>query len=249
MQAIILAGGRGERLMPLTADRPKCLVEVGGRPLIDRQLRWLAGNGVDEVVVSCGYRWQRIQDVVGDGAAYDVRVSYAVEETPLGRGGGLRNALGQLAQFPRSPRRETARVSVPAIVACNGDVLTALPLAGMLRQHRRSEALATLLLVPFVSQHGIVELDDAGRITAFREKPVLPYWLSGGVYLLSPQIERLLPRLGDHETTTWPRLARAGQLQGYRYRGFWQSVDSAKDVGLAEAALERLPKTHARRRY
>ncbi|HVA22884.1 MAG TPA: NDP-sugar synthase, partial [Chloroflexota bacterium] len=156
------------------------------------------------------------------------------EETPLGRGGGLRKALGVLKGFPLPPRREREPV-----VACNGDVLTALPLRSMVRQHRRSDAMATLLLAPYVSQHGLVDVEQDGRISGFREKPGLPYWLSGGVYILSPEIEQHLPRKGDHETTTWPRLAREGRLRGYRYRGFWQPVDSAKDVSEAERRLER----------
>ncbi len=210
--------------MPLTADRPKCMVVVAQRPLIEHQLRWLAAEGVAEVVVSCGYKWECIRDYVGDGSAFGLRVTFAVEDIPLGRGGGLRKAL--------------STVSGPEpVIACNGDVLTRLPLMPMMRKHKRSGAMATLLLVPYVSQHGIVELDDADRIRAFREKPVLPFWLSGGVYVLSPKLERRLPKLGDHETTTWPRLARQGRLQGHRYKGFWQSVDSAKDVGLAEALV------------
>lgn len=225
---MILAGGRGERLMPLTADRPKCLVEVAGRPLLEHQLRWLASQGVDQVGVSCGYKWERIREVVGDGAAFGLQVQYVIEDTPLGRGGGLRKALTELAAQPGE-----------ALLACNGDVLTSLPLRPMLRRHRSSSALATLLLVPYVSQHGIVELDAEERIVAFREKPVLPHWLSGGVYILDGAVRKLLPQLGDHETTTWPRLARQGRLAGHRYRGFWQSVDSIKDVGLASALLVR----------
>lgn len=227
MQGIILAGGKGERLMPLTADRPKCLVEVAGRTLIEHQLGWLSSNGIGRVIVSCGYKWQRIQLLVGDGAGFGLHVEYAVEETPLGRGGGLRKGLGLLD------------ASNEPVLACNGDVLTSLPLAGMVRKHLRSGALATLLLVPFVSEHGVVDVGDDDRITGFREKPNLPYWLSGGVYVVSPQVRKLLPARGDHETTTWPRLAKAGQLRGYRYRGLWQPVDSVKDVGLAEAALRR----------
>ena len=200
-------------------------MEVAGLPLIAHQLRWLAGQGVDRVVVSCGYQWRRIEAFVGDGSNFGAQVSYAVEETPLGRGGGLRNALGQLD------------LDAGPIVACNGDVLTALPLPPMLAAHRRSGATATLLLVPFVSQHGLVDVDARGRIAGFREKPSLPYWLSGGVYVLTPEVEALLPRKGDQETTTWPKLARAGKLHGHRYRGFWQPVDSAKDVREAEASL------------
>ncbi len=211
--------------MPLTADRPKCLVEVTGRPLIDHQLRWLAANGVDETVVSCGYRWEAIQELVGDGAAYGLRVRYAVEETPLGRGGGLRKGLSTLS------------AGAEPVLACNGDVLTDLPLAPMTEAHDPG-VLATLLLVPYVSQHGIVDV-EGGRVTGFREKPRLPYWLSGGVYVISPYIAELLPAKGDHETSTWPQLAAEGRLGGYRYEGWWQPVDSAKDVTLAEQALAR----------
>jgi len=227
MQAIILAGGRGERLMPSTADRPKCLVEVAGQPLLAHQLRWLAGEGVQHVLISCGYRWERIRDLVGDSGVFGLRVDYAVEVEPLGRGGGLRKARGELP------------ASDEPVVACNGDVLTDLPLGPMLRRHQRSGCLATLLLAPFVSQHGIVELGADDKIVRFREKPMLPYWLSGGVYVLSRDIRRMLPRTGDHETSTWPRLASGGRLQGYRYRGFWQPVDSTKDVAEAERRLSR----------
>jgi NDP-sugar pyrophosphorylase family protein len=226
MDAIILAGGRGERLMPLTADRPKCMVEVAGRPIVLHQLHWLARNGVQQVVISCGYRWRTVERAIGSGADAGIPVSYAPEEVPLGRGGGLRNALRQLR--PREP-----------FIVCNGDLLTALPLRAMARAHKRSGAMATLLLVPAVSPHDVADVDEQGRITGFREKPPLPYCWSGGVYVLSPEIERLLPRRGDHESITWPRLAAMGELRGYRYAGFWQPIDSAKDLSEAERKLRR----------
>ncbi|MDE3074330.1 MAG: nucleotidyltransferase family protein [Chloroflexota bacterium] len=224
MKAIVLAGGRGQRLQPLTLDRPKCLVEVAGKSIAQRQLEWLAGEGVDEVIFSCGYRWEMIRQAIGDNA-FGMLVRYAPEEQPLGRGGGLRHALSQL------------QLGADPVVALNGDVLTRLQLADMAAQHQAAAALATLLLVPYVSQHGIVDLGEDDRVVGFREKPRLPYWLSGGVYLLSPAIRELLPERGDHETTTWPELARQGRLHGYRFEGFWRSLDSAKDVAEAEAAL------------
>jgi len=240
MDAIILAGGRGERLMPLTSDRPKCLVEIAGRPLVCYQLRWLARQGIRRVVISCGYRWTRIQQVVGDGGAFGLQVEYAPEEKPLGRGGGLRKALAQLRSDPPPPSSEQHSATLRApVLACNGDVLTSLALRPMLREHRQSQALATLLLVPYVSQHGLADVDASGRIVGFREKPSLPYSLSGGVYIMSPAIEELLPRRGDHERTAWPQLAANGQLHGYRFRGYWQSVDSVKDVALAERQVQR----------
>lgn len=212
--------------MPLTADRPKCMVEVAGQPIVAHQLKWLADQGVKHVMISCGYRWQVIQQAAGDGSSFGLQVGYAIEETPLGRGGGLRNALRQLR-----PKDES--------VVCNGDLLTSVSLRTMRRAHRRNGAVATLLLVPAVSGHDIADVDEAGRITGFREKPALPYFWSGGVYIVSPEIERLLPRRGDHEATTWPKLAVHGKLHGYRYTGFWQPVDSAKDLAEADRRLRR----------
>ncbi|MBV9120162.1 MAG: nucleotidyltransferase family protein [Chloroflexi bacterium] len=230
MRAIILAGGRGERLMPLTADRPKCLVEVAGTPILGHQLEWLAANGVDEVALSCGPSSAQIREYAADGAEFGLHLTYAIEATPLGRGGGLRFAWGQF---------QSGKADRDPVVAVNGDLLTGVSLRQMRSAHERSGALATLLLVPLVSQHGLVDVDPDGRILAFREKPALPYFLSGGVYLLSPEVLDMLPRKGDHEVSTWPRLATEGRMHGYRWKGFWRSIDSVKDVSEANLALQR----------
>ena len=212
--------------MPLTADRPKCMVEVAGRPILAHQLSWLARRGVTRVMVSCGYRWQVIERAIGSGSAFGLEVSYAPEDSPLGRGGGLRNALRLLR--PNS-----------TFVVCNGDLLTSVSLRAMAREHGRSGALATLLLVPAVSPHDVADVAAGGRVTGFREKPALPYLWSGGVYIVEPAIRGLLPRKGDHEASTWPNLAADGKLHSYRYTGFWQPIGSAKDLSDAERRLRR----------
>ncbi len=147
MHAIVLAGGKGERLRPFTEDRPKPMVEIMGIPMLSYQLQWLQGQGVTDVVISCGYRHEVIQTYFGDGERLGLRITYAVEQEPLGRGGALRFA------FQSVPEREDV------VIATNGDVITNLRLSPVLEAHRRRKMLATLVLAPFVSQYGIVEVD------------------------------------------------------------------------------------------
>ena len=227
MYAIVLAGGKGERLRPFTEDRPKPMVEIMGVPILGYQLQWLQGQGVTDVVLACGYRHEVIEAHFGDGERLGLRITYAVEKEPLGRGGALREALG------RVPDTEDA------VIATNGDVITSLPLAPLLAAHRARRVQATLVLVPFSSQYGIVEVDGTDRVTQFREKPELPYWINAGVYALSPSIREDLPERGDHETTTFPELARAGRLGASKTRAFWRTVDTIKDVNEVSAEFQR----------
>jgi NDP-sugar pyrophosphorylase family protein len=224
MHAIILAGGKGERLRPLTDDRPKCMVEVCGRPILLYQLAWLRHHGVRDVVISCGYLANVIQDRLGDGSDLGIGLTYAIEREPLGRGGGFRNAMGMFET--REP-----------IVALNGDNITNLDLADLIDCHRRSGAMATGVLAPLQSPYGLADLADDSFITGFREKPELPYWLNAGIYVFEPGIFELLPDRGDHEDTTFPRLALERRLFGYPTRAFWRTADTAKDIAELEREL------------
>ncbi len=226
MQAIILAGGRGERLRPFTADRPKAMVEVHGTPLLAYQLRWLRGQGVTDVVIACGYRHEVIVNYFGDGTAWDVRIAYSVEEEPLGRGGALKQAM------------RTLPAGTAPWLATNGDIITDLSLAPALEQHRSDGVPATVVVTPFRSPYGIVDVDARNRVVGFREKPELPYWINAGIYLFSPEVLPLLPERGDHEDTTFPRLAAEGRLGAYRSRAFWRGVDTAKDLAEVARALK-----------
>ncbi len=224
MHAIILAGGKGERLRPLTDDRPKGMVEVCGRPILEYQIAWLKLHSVTDVVISCGYLARVIQEHFGDGEASGVRIRYAVEPEPLGRGGGFRYALQMIeTQEP--------------VVGTNGDIVTNLDLGAVVRRHAEAGAMATDVLVPLQSPYGIVDLDEQEWITGFREKPALPYWLNAGIYVFDPAIGDLLPERGDHEDTTFPRLANERRLLGYRSRAFWRPADTVKDVTELNQAL------------
>jgi NDP-sugar pyrophosphorylase family protein len=231
MHALIIAGGEGERLRPLTDDRPKPMIQVAGKPILEHQIRWLAGQGISDAVFLCGYKAEVIQEHFGDGSRFGLRVHYSLEDEPLGRGGALK--LGAQLVPPGDD----------LIVALNGDTLTDQPLTPLLRYHRRKGAVATVMLTRLRSPYGIARRDRAGRIVAFDEKPLLPHWMNAGVYVLAPEFFRRLPQRGDHETTTFPELAAEGKLFGYLSRAYWRSIDTFKD--LTEAAAEMPQKASA----
>jgi NDP-sugar pyrophosphorylase family protein len=227
MQAIILAGGRGERLRPFTEDRPKAMVEILGIPILGYQLQWLQSQGVTDVIVACGYRHEVIQDYFGDGEKWGVRMEYVVEPQPLGRGGALKLAFGRL------------REGEDVCLATNGDIITNVRLKPLLQAHRESGCLATVVLAPFISPYGLVNVDDEDKITAFHEKPELPYWVNAGIYVLARDLESLLPTQGDHEDSTFPHLAEERRLAAFKSRSYWRAVDTVKDLTEVNKELEQ----------
>ena len=225
MFAIVLAGGKGERLRPWTGDRPKSMVPLLGRPILEYQVEWLRESGVTDMVVACGYLHEAIEAYFEDGSRWGVRMRYSVEDMPLGRGGALKLA------YRHVPASEAF------VIGTNGDNVNTQPLAAMLRQHQRSGAVATLLLTQLRSPYGIVQ-QRGRRIVGFREKPLLPHWLSAGVYVLNQEFFADLPDVGDHEDGLFPRLAAEGRLYGFRSRSYWKAIDTIKDLNEAAAELE-----------
>ncbi|WP_304451292.1 nucleotidyltransferase family protein [Nocardiopsis sp. YSL2] len=223
-QALILAGGQATRLRPYTDTRPKAMVEVAGRPIIDYQLEWLTEHGVEQVVVSCGYKAEVLREHL-DARRSGPEITLLVEDEPLGRGGALRYASSGL------------RDQDAPYFALNGDVLTWFPLDEFTAHHRDRGGAATLALAQFRTTWGIVDVDDEDRIEGFTQSPLLPVWINAGVYLFEPEITPLLPTKGDHESSTFPDLAKEGRLTAYRIDGFWRGVDTAKDVKEAGAEI------------
>ena len=226
MYALVLAGGQGERLRPLTDTRPKPMVELGGKPILWYQMEWLKRHGIEDVVFLVGYRGEVVREYFGDGSAYGFRAHYSVEESPLGRGGAIRRGLGLV------PPGENP------VLATNGDILCLADLGAMVTQHQRMGCTATVLLTRLRSPYGIVEIDDGRLITDFREKPFLPHWINGGVYVLNREVEGLLPSKGDHEDSTFPRLSERGKLGAFTSEAYWRTVDSLKDLREAGEEVE-----------
>jgi len=216
MQAIILAGGFGKRLAPLTSEVPKPLLPVGGKPILVRQIEWLRGFGVTDVVLAVGYLRHKVFETLGDGRRLGVRIFYSVEEEPLGTAGAIRNA----ELFMRDD----------VFIVLNGDVLTNLDLNRLVEA--LGDADGAIALVPLRSPYGIVEFDRDGRITRFREKPLLEgFYINAGVYAFRREVLKFLPERGNIEETAFPMLAERGRLRGVTYRDvFWRSIDSVKDL-------------------
>lgn len=237
MYALILAGGKGERLRPLTDTIPKPMAPVCGKPILEHQVEWLREGGVTGVVFLAGYRWEAIRDYFGDGSGFGVSIEYSVEDSPLGRGGAIKQG------YPLA-----AACDEPVVVT-NGDIITRQPLSEIVEFHRESPArrngpAVTLLAAPMVSPYGIVDMDDAGGVVGFREKVELPHWINGGVYVFDREVFSEFPDLGDHEVETFPCLARSGRIAAYRTRSFWTSIDSFKDLREAEEFIEREGAAH-----
>ena len=227
MYALILAGGKGERLRPLTDSVPKPMVPVGEKPILWHQIDWLKPVGVTDVVFLVGYRWQTIKDYFGDGSGFGIRAHYSVEDSPLGRGGAIKQG------FSYVPEEEDS------VLVLNGDIITSQPPGAVLESYQRSKInneshLATIMVVPMISPYGLVDTNDHDAVIGFREKVELPYWINAGIYMFDRSIAPELPDLGDHEVETFPQLAQAGRISALKSRSFWRSVDSFKDLREAE---------------
>ena len=226
MEAVILAGGKAERLGEAAGGRPKALVELGGRPLVAYQVEQLARAGVERVLVSCAAGQEGSFEAALGGMGPEVVA--VPEPEPLGRGGGIRFAAQQ--------RREPGD-----LFALNGDELVDVDLSRLLEHHREGDAAATITVVPLQSPFGVVELDDDDHVTGFREAPRLDQWVSCGVYVLGEDALERFPQRGDHESTTFPELAAEGRLRALRHEGIWLTVNTPKDLRVASEYLAEHP--------
>ena len=225
--AIILAGGKGERLRPFTNDRPKPLVEVGGKPILAYQLGQLTKAGIDEVVFACSYHHEALERHIDSGDKYGIKAHFSVEETPLGRGGGIKKAMKELPE------------GWEHVLITNGDNLWKLDLAGLMEKHQKNGAIATVVVVPLKSPYGVVEFNDKDQILGFKEKPILPHWVNAGIYIFSKSIEPLLPDEGDHEIETFPKLPSERFLV-FKSTDYWRGVDTVKDLTEAEKEVAEI---------
>jgi len=226
MEAIVLAGGKAERLGDAARGLPKALVPIAGRPLGAYQVALLATVGVERLIVGCASgKGELFVDAL---AGLGVEIVPVEEPEPLGRGGGLRYAA--------AARQETGDV-----LALNGDELLDLDLRALLARHHESGAAATITITRPRSPFGVVELGPDDSVSGFEEAAQLPYWVSCGVYVLGEEAIERLPERGDHETSTFPQLAAEGRLQAFRHEGLWLTVNTPKELRVAEEWMSAHP--------
>ncbi len=225
VKALILAGGYGKRLRPLTLEKPKPLIEVGPRSILEWQILWLKSYGIRDIVLAVGYLRSKIFEAIGDGSKLGVRVYYSVEEEPLGTGGAIKHAQMFLEDCEK-------------FIVVNGDIITNLPVNRLLEE-LKGDLIGVIALTPMRSPYGIVHVDSEGYIIEFKEKPSLEYLINAGVYAFTPEIFKHLPDKGDIETTTFPKLAKERKLKAVIMKDvYWRSIDSIKDVEEASREVE-----------
>lgn len=221
MQALILAGGKGTRLRPLTMHTPKPIVPIANQPFLLYQLELLKRADVRDVILSLSYQPQKIEDRLGDGTDFNVRVSYAVEASPLGTAGAYRNAASLISE---------------TTVVFNGDVLTDIDMNEVIRFHREHQAAATIVLtpVPNPTAYGLVETEPDGRVRRFLEKPkpeeVTCDTINAGIYILEPRVLEYVPE-GEpfmFEYGVFPKLLeRKEPFFAFIWRGYWRDIGTA----------------------
>jgi NDP-sugar pyrophosphorylase family protein len=218
MEAIILAGGKAERLGDAAGGRPKALVEVAGRPLAAYQVSRLARAGVSRVIFACAAGQGQL--FVDELAGLGPEIVAAEEPERLGRGGGIK--------FAARLRQESGDV-----YALNGDELVDVDFAALLDEHRRTGAVATIAVAQPKSAFGVVEIDDDGVVGGFQEGGQVPYWVNCGNYVLSEAALERFPDRGDHESTIFPELVQERTLRAYRHDGLWLTVNTPKELRAA----------------
>src|SRR5580704_2778792 len=219
MKAILLVGGKGTRLCPLTIHTPKPIVPIFNRPFLHYQLDLLKRvPEIDEVILSLNYQPRRIEEIFGDGGETGLGIRYVVEPAPLGTGGAIRYVAESLRE---------------SVVVFNGDVLTQIDLASVIALHRERKAKATIVLTPVAnpSAYGLVETDPDGNIRRFLEKPapdqITCDTINAGVYVLEPDTFDRIPKdvPWSIERNFFPSLVERGEtFVGYIYRGYWIDI-------------------------
>ncbi len=219
MKAILLAGGKGTRLRPLTVHTPKPIVPIFNRPFLYYQIDLLRQvPEIDEAILSLNYQPRRIEEIFGEGEGLGMRLRYVVEPIPLGTGGAVRYAGDQLTE---------------SVVVFNGDVLTEVDLGAVLRLHRERRAKATIVLAPVENPraYGLVETDADGNVRRFLEKPgedeITCNTINAGIYVLEPDTFERIPKdtAWSIERSFFPSLIERGEtFVAYVYDGYWIDI-------------------------
>ena len=243
MKAMVLAAGLGTRLRPLTNDRPKALVEVGGRPLITYNLGLLRRFGVTDVVVNLHHHGDAVRAALGDGGTLGLRIVYSPEDPLLDTGGAIKHAQALLGDED--------------FLVLNSDPIVDLALERLIARHREHKSAATLVLRhdPDQARYGEIEIDADERVRRFLGAPAVvrealtPYMFAG-VHVMTPGVFRFMPAGGAFSMThdTYPKMLAAGvALYGFPFDGFWRVIDTPADRELADRELATVRLTHVDR--
>ncbi len=230
-QAVVMVGGKGTRLLPLTETRPKIILPVADRPCLWYLLRSLARAGIEEVILACGYKSEQMRDAIGDGSDLGLEITYSYEDEPMGTGGAMKLVEDRLDDV---------------FVAANGDVFASIDIASEIREHQRSGASVSISLTPVENpcEFGIARVQPDGRITEFKEKPrpeeVFSNLINAGVYVIDKSVLGFVPEgaFYDFSKDLIPKLMADGhRIQGFQIDGIWMDVGRPHDLLGANLAV------------
>jgi NDP-sugar pyrophosphorylase family protein len=222
LKAIILAGGRGKRLRPVTDYIPKPLVPIKNIPIIEWQIRYLKKFGINEVIICTGYKAEMIESYL-NMKNLGIKISFSIEKSPLGTGGAIKKA--------------GSMINEKSFFVINGDTITNIDLKKL---SSKKNAIAAIELR---TKYGILET-DLEKIINFKEKKEIPNtWMNAGIYHLEKQILKELPVKGDIEKTVFPKYAKKGLLDTIKFKNIeWYSIDSFKDMEDCSVKVENIIK-------
>ena len=218
MKALILAGGRGKRLRPLTDKIPKSLIPINKKPLIQYTINYLKKFGINEIIICSGYKSKQIQNFLKKKKNFSCKIEYSVEKNPLGTAGAIRNATKNLLD--------------ESFLVINGDIITNIDLKKILKKPN------TIAANELKTKFGTMEIKN-NKILKFNEKTdVQNVWMNPGLYHLSRDILKILPRKGSLEAEIFPKLAKNKSLHTVKFKNvLWHSIDSFKDIELSSQEI------------
>jgi len=227
MKAIVLAGGKGTRLLPYTAIIPKPLMPIGEMTIVEILLRQLSYFGADDVTMCTGHQAALIEAVLGDGSRYGVKLKYQREDQPLGTIGPLRAMIDDL------PER---------FFVMNGDILSDIDFSALAAESEKSKAPLTVAVFerPLKIDLGVLDLDREGTVMGFREKPIVPFWVSMGIYAMTREALRFVPE-GEpfgFDQLMHAMLAARAPIHTYPFRGHWLDIGRSDDFADAQREFE-----------
>ena len=220
MKAIILAGGRGKRLRPITDYVPKSLVPINNIPIIEWQIKYLKKYGVKEIIICTGYKAEMIENFLAMKNNLGVKIKFSIEKTPLGTGGAIKQA-GLL-------------IKDKSFFVLNGDTITNINLNQLAKKQN------SIASIELKTKFGTIETKD-DKVTKFNEKKEISnLWMNAGIYHLQKEILKDLPNKGDIEKTVFPDYAKKGKLTTVKFKNvLWYSIDSFKDIEECSSELDK----------
>lgn len=217
--AVVLAGGKGLRLMPYTMDIPKPMIHVLEKPLLHWIVDWLVENNIKTIIIGVDYKKEVVLDYMKNYKNNGVEILFNDHSGAQGTGDAFRLAI------------ENYDVQDKDFVAMNGDELTDLSLKSFYTFHKQHNPIASLMACPLPSPFGVLHIDHDFTIAAFREKSVIDtHFVNAGVYIFNNAIREHLPEKGNIEQTTFVKLAEMRKLKAFKYFGFWRTINTPKDL-------------------